>query len=85
MLKCEGTTKEDALENKRLRESIANHDSVRRLFGVFYVEDRSGKVTLDQFKALEHVRHVLNELRRIRPSKPTATVSFNFAVEVERH
>lgn len=57
MLKCEGTTKEDALENKQLRESIANHDSVRRLFGVFYVEDRSGKVTLDQFKALEHVRH----------------------------
>jgi len=75
MLTCNGTTKEEALANQRLRESIASHDSVKRLFGVFYLEDRSGKVTLDQFKALEHVRHVLNELRRTsKPRKATETM-----------
>ena len=71
-------------QNKKLRELIASHDSVRRLFGVFYIEDRSGKITLDQFKALQHVRHVLNEVRRIRPSKPAEiVVSYNFAKQAE--
>ena len=75
MLTSNGTTKEEAQANQRLRESIASHDSVKRLFGVFYLEDRSGKVTLDQFKALEHVQHVLNELRRTsKPRKATKTM-----------
>ena len=62
---------------QRLRESIASHDSVKCLFGVFYIEDRSGKVTLDQFKALEHVRHVLNEVHRTsKPRKAMQMVNF---------
>ena len=72
---CNGTTKEEALVKQQLRESIASHDSVKCLFGVFYIEDRSGKMTLDQFKALEHVRHVLNELRQTsKPRKATDTM-----------
>ena len=64
MLKCLGTSKEEALENQRLREVIANDDRVKNTFGTFFLENGQGKVTLDALKAYEHVRHVLNDLRR---------------------
>ena len=66
MLRCQGTTKEEALLNQQLRETIANDDSVKRHFSTFYLEDGSGKVVLDVLKAYEHVRHVLNDMRRIQ-------------------
>ena len=49
MLKCEGTSKEEALENQRLRECIGG---------------QKWKITLDTVKAFSHVRNVLNDLRR---------------------
>lgn len=70
MLRCQGTTKEEALLNQQLRETIANDDSVKSHFSTFYLEDGSGKVVLDVIKAYEHVRHVLNDMRRIqKPSE----------------
>ena len=66
MLRCQGTTKEEALLNQQLREMIANDDSVKSHFSTFYLEDGSGKVVLDAMKAYEHVRHVLNDMRRIQ-------------------
>lgn len=35
---------------------------------VFHLEEDNGKVTIDMLKASEHVRHVLNEMRRNRPA-----------------
>lgn len=64
MLACNGTTKEEAMENQRLRETIVQHDSVLRLFTTFCLEDGSGRCTIDVQKAFEHVRHVLNDMRR---------------------
>ena len=65
MLRCQGTTKEEALLNQQLREMIANDDSVKSHFSTFYLEDGSGKV-LDAVKAYEHVRHELNDMRRVQ-------------------
>ena len=62
MLKCEGIQKEDAPENTRIREQIAGNESVKQHFGTFYLEDKSGKVTLDPVKAYQHVRNVLNDM-----------------------
>ena len=67
MSKCIGTSKEEALQNTFLRENIATHPSVKSLFTMLYLEDGSGKVTLDHMKAAEHVRKVLNEMSRNRP------------------
>ena len=66
MLRCQGTTKEEALLNQQLRETITNDDSVKSHFSTFYLEDGSGRVVLDVLKAYEHVRHVLNDMRRIQ-------------------
>lgn len=66
MLACQGTTKEEALENQGLRETIIQDKSVTALFTTFQLEDGSGKCTINGQKAFEHVRHVLNELRRKR-------------------
>ena len=76
MLKCEGTSKEEALENQRLRECIATHDSVKQHFGTFYLEDNSGKITLDTVKAFSHVRNVLNDLRR-KKEQPDKQIETN--------
>ena len=63
MTKCQGTTKEEALENQRLREAIASDERVNSTFGTFILEDGRGKVTLDVMKACDHVRYVLNDIR----------------------
>ena len=59
MLKFQGTSKEEAQENQRLREVIASDDKVKTTFGTFILEDGHGKVTLDAMKAYKHVRYVL--------------------------
>ena len=69
MLRCQGTTKEEASLNQKLRESIANDESVKSQFSTFYLEDGSGKVVLDALKAYDHVRHVLNDMRRTPKQK----------------
>ena len=65
--KCEGTTKDDAIKNSALRDEIGRDPSVEKWLKVFIVKGNAGKVTLDQLKACDHVRHVLNEMRRNRP------------------
>ena len=62
-MKCQGTSKEDVLENQRLREAIASDERVSSTFGTFILEDRRGKITL---KAYDHVRYVLNDIRRTK-------------------
>ena len=64
MLQCQGTSKEDAQKNQLLREAIASDEGVKSTFGTFHLENGQGKVTLDILKAFEHVRHVLNDIRR---------------------
>lgn len=68
MLKCQGTSKEEAQDNQRLREAIASDDEVKSTFGTFVLEDGQGKVTLDAMKAYKHVRYVLNDMRRVGKS-----------------
>ena len=58
--------KEEALENQRLREAIASDERVSSTFGTFILEDGCGKVTLDIMKAYDHVRYVLNDIRRTK-------------------
>ena len=65
-MKCQGTSKEEALENQRLREAIASDERVSSTFGTFILEDGSGKITLDIMKAYDHVRYVLNDIRRTK-------------------
>lgn len=64
MLKCQGMSKEEAQENQQLREAIASDERVKSTFGTFTLENGCGKVTLDAMKAYEHVRYVLNDMRR---------------------
>ena len=68
MLQCHGTSKEDAQNNQLLREAIAGNEGVKSTFGTFYLENGQGKVILDILKAFEHVRHVLNDIRRANKS-----------------
>ncbi len=70
--KCVGTTKQQAMMNSCIREEIAQDSSVIKWFNVFVIEEGKGKVVLDLIKAADHVRHVLNEMRRNRPSKSTS-------------
>ena len=44
---------------------------------VFVMEDNNSKVTLDQLRASNHVRHVLNEMRRSSKSNLKEKVFFN--------
>lgn len=64
MLRCQGTTKDEALLNQKLRESIANDDSVKSQFSTFYLEDGSGKVVLDALKAYDHVLNDMHQMPR---------------------
>ena len=57
---CSGTTQEQAATNRRLRDSIVTSTEVQKL-----LEDGS-KVVLDQVKASEHVRYVINDMKRSR-------------------
>jgi hypothetical protein len=66
MMKCQGTSKEEALENQRLREAIASDERISSTFGTFILEDGCGKITLDVMKAYDHVRYVLNDIRRAK-------------------
>ena len=65
-MKCQGMSKEEVLENQRLREAIASDDRVSSTFGTFILEDGSGKINLDIMKAYDHVRYVLNDIRRTK-------------------
>ena len=69
MLQCQGTSKEEPQQNQLLREAVASDQSVKGAFGTFYLENGQGKVTLDTLKAFEHVRHVLNDIRRAHPAE----------------
>ena len=62
---CSGTTQEQAATNRRVRDSIMTSTEVQKLFGTCMLEDGS-KVVLDQVKASEHVRYVINDMKRSR-------------------
>lgn len=64
-LKCDGTTKEQALENASLREKIVRHEDVKAFYRRFTLED-DNFVVLNSSLALEHVRQCLNDLKRQR-------------------
>ena len=80
MLQCQGTSKKKAQQNQLLREAIAGDESVKGTFGTFYLENGQGKVTLDVLKAFEHVRHVLNDIRRARAGKDASKENDNSMV-----
>ena len=77
MLQCQGTSKEEAQQNQLLREAVASDESVKGAFGTFYLENGQGKVTLDTLKAFEHVRHVLNDIRRAHADKDASKENDN--------
>ena len=81
-MRCQGTTKDEAMLNQKLRETIANDDSVKSQFSTFYLEDGSGKVVLDALKAYDHVRHVLNDMRRTPKQKENEEKSTSDTTEV---
>ena len=62
-------SKEEAQENQQLREAIASDEKVKSRFGTFILENGQGKVILDVVKAYEHVRYVLNDMRRTRKNR----------------
>jgi len=64
-LKCDGTTKEQALENASLREKIVRHEDVKAFYRRFTLED-DNFVVLNSSLALEHVRQCLNDLKTQR-------------------
>ena len=64
-LNCDGTTKEQALENGSLHEKIVRHEDVMAFYGRFTLED-DNFVVLNSSLALEHVRQCLNDLKRQR-------------------
>ena len=65
MSKCIETTAEQALRNRTLRDEIVSKHEVSSLFGTFCLEDGSGRVVLDSQKALDHVKYVINDMKRL--------------------
>lgn len=64
-MKCIGTTAEQAVQNRALRDEIVSNPAVSSLFGTFYLEDGSGRVVLDCMKAADHVKYVINDMKRL--------------------
>ena len=65
---CAGTSQEEAAKNRILRDTIVSSQDVKSLLCVYRLEDGS-KVVLDQAKAADHVRYVLNDMRRVGSSE----------------
>jgi len=63
MVRCTGTTAEEAFQNRALRDEIVQKHEVTSLFGTFHLEDGREKVVLDNQKALEHVTYVINDMK----------------------
>ena len=61
--KCEGTTEVQAIKNADIRDEVARDHSLEKWLKVFILEQNVGRVTIDELKACNHVRHVLNEMR----------------------
>ncbi len=66
MTKCEGTTTEQSLLNRKLREAIATDSRVTRLFTKVEIglEDRVGVVLLDETYAVNQVRNCVNSMKK---------------------
>ena len=73
-MKCAGTTQAQALSNQGLRQSITTDPEVTAFYETFKMEDNSSCVVLDEIKASEQVRVVLNNRKRSK------SVLINFCV-----
>ena len=76
MTRCEGTTAKQALANRKLRDTIVDDPSVKKLFHVY--EFSEGTVTLDHNHAYQHVRNCINSMKKARTYMPSH-------VKVEAH
>lgn len=63
--KCEGTSREEALENTAKRERITSDSDIKAFYRRFVMEDGSS-VTLDSSLVYAHVRQCVNDLKRQR-------------------
>ena len=57
-----GTTKSQALKNLSQREAITAKPDVTRQYQVYTLPE--GCASLDKFTASNHVRHVINEMKK---------------------
>lgn len=66
MTKCEGTTGDQSLLNRKLREAIATDSRVTRLFTRVEIEvdDWVGVVVLDDTYATNQVRQCVNAMKK---------------------
>ena len=60
-----GTSHSEAMANQALRQEITRHPEVVAFFDTFRMEDKTGLVVLDQLKASDQVRVVLNNQKRV--------------------
>lgn len=67
MSKSQGTSQEDAIANREIRESILKEPYIKRLYCVYTIKDNGamlGKVQLNEQHARDHIRHCLNSMRK---------------------
>ena len=82
--KCEGTTKEEAIQNCALKESIATNEHIKAFFRWFTLED-GGLVVLDIVHACDHARQCVNDLKRSRVKCPLFSVKKEPSDDKEVH
>ncbi len=64
MIESAGTTKEEAVHNQTERQNIISKPDVVSLYHTYVFAE--GMVGLNEATASNHVRHVLNELKKSR-------------------
>lgn len=67
LIKCDGTTHAQAMAKQALRQKITSDSEVMAFYETFLLEDKSSSVVLDDLKASEQVRIVLNNRKRSKP------------------
>lgn len=61
--RCEGTTKDQAVQNKKLRTGLAGDEHVTKLLGTYVIKGK-GFVVLDHSHVMEHIRNCLNSMKK---------------------